>query len=497
MRELDSHRSVIDWAKELVREINDRADKSILDEFRLAIRNLESERFVLAVLGKAKRGKSTLLNVLLGRDDDTLAPVDKLPASSAVSRFRWAEKEIATAVLRDGNRQVIGLQQIRDFVTEELNPGNSKGVELVEIEGPFARLDKKLELVDTPGAASIHEHHDAILHSFIPQADAVIFLVTSRMPIDQDELDLLARVKSADIHKIFFAINRVDEASGSDLKAAIVHNQTLLVRNGIHVDKIHCISAKKAFRGDFEGSGSPELISVINSFLIANKSKFLRDRFISRVSALVRPIAMSLELEAASSAKSSIELQRDLASLQEKKRSIESERGFADREFRLAWTRAIDDFEEGVASAKTNVQSELSKKLKGTSLLDITKVARDLPTWLTSVIENQLSIVALKYENSTREICDRLQTTYPRLDLNQDGAISVRTKDGNELITGSIGGLAATATGLGVAAAGSAAAATIAAANVAALHATTTVLAPSALSGVLSMIGLSRSAELF
>jgi GTPase SAR1 family protein len=59
----------------------------------------------LAVLGKAKRGKSTLINALLGRKDDTLAPIDKLPASSAITRFRYGNEKAAVA-FRDGRNRI-------------------------------------------------------------------------------------------------------------------------------------------------------------------------------------------------------------------------------------------------------------------------------------------------------------------------------------------------------------------------------------------------------
>ena len=493
---INSRKSLIAWANRLADEVADRADKEVVEGLKRTISNLESDRFVMAILGKAKRGKSTLLNVLLGRNDDTLAPVDKLPASSAVSRFRWAEKDHATVVYRDGNRQDITFEQIREYVTEESNRENSKGVDVVEIEGPFAGLEKNVELVDTPGAASIHEHHDAILHAFIPQADAIIFLVTARMPLDQDELDLLRQVKAADIRKVFFAINRVDEATEADLNDAITHNRALLARNGIQVDQIYRISAKKAFNGDLGNSGIPEMMSAIAAFLMTSKSKVLNGRFVSRVSELVRPLAMSLELEAASNDKSTVELQHDLSCLRDKKRHLESERKFAEREFRLAWGRAVDDFEHGLATAKTNVDAEFVRKINSTSVLDVTKFARELPTWLTKTIEDQLSPVSRRSEDTIREACERLQASYPSLDLHKGGAIAVRTRTGSELITGSIGGLATAATGVGVAAAGSAAAATIAAANVAALHVTTTVAAPSVLSGLLSLLGFEALAPL-
>ena len=208
---------LVGWARQILAALGKRADVAAIQEVTQAINGLLSDRFCLAVLGKAKRGKSTLLNAVLGRKDDTLAPVDKLPASSAISRFRWADTERATVGFRDGRQEQIGVERIREFVTEEFNKENAKGVNLVEIEGPFPRLDHDVELVDTPGAGSIHEHHDALLHAFIPQADAVIFLVTARMPLDQDELDLLQQVKAADIRKVFFAVNKVDESSEQDI----------------------------------------------------------------------------------------------------------------------------------------------------------------------------------------------------------------------------------------------------------------------------------------
>lgn len=486
----DLRNSLISYANQLVDEIGDRADKSMIDGVKRAINDFKSDRFVMAVLGKAKRGKSTLLNVLLGRSDDALAPVDKLPASSTVSRFRRAETDRAAVVFRDGTRQEIGFQQIRDFVTEESNPGNNKGVNVVEIEGPFPGLEENLELVDTPGAGSIHEHHDAILHAFIPNADAVIFLVTARMPLDQDEIDLLRKVKAADINKVFFAINRVDEVSESDLNEAITHNRNLLARNGIQVEQVYRISAKRAFNGDLANSGVPQLMSAVASFLLSSKSKVLNGRFVSRVSDLVRPVAMSLEVEAASNNKTIQELQQDYSRLQEKERLLESESQFAEREFRLAWGRAVDDFEQGLAAARTQVDAKLATNINSISLFDVTNVAKELPTWLTKVIEDQVSPVSGKYEKLTREACERLQSSYPALDLHESGAIAVRTKEGSELITGAIGGMAAAATGVGVAVAGSAAATAITAANLAAISATTAAASSSIMSGILTWAGL-------
>ena len=69
------------WAKDLGELLKQHSDDSAARAIDSAIDQLKAERFQIAVLGKAKRGKSTLINALLGRQDDTLAPIDKLPAS--------------------------------------------------------------------------------------------------------------------------------------------------------------------------------------------------------------------------------------------------------------------------------------------------------------------------------------------------------------------------------------------------------------------------------
>lgn len=481
---------LVGWANQVLDTLGDRRDEVAVQTVTQAINGLMSDRFCLAVLGKAKRGKSTLLNAILGRKDDAVAPVDKLPASSAISRFRWAEKERATVMFKDGRSEPIGFDRIRDFVTEEYNKENAKGVAVVEIEGPFSGLDHDLELVDTPGAGSIHEHHDALLHAFIPQADAVIFLVTARMPLDQDELYLLRQVKAADIRKVFFAVNRIDESSEQDITDAVAHNMRLLGEAGVHVDRMHRISAKAAFKGDLVGSGMAGLMEEISSFLADNKGKVLGARFVSRVISCVAPISNAIDVQVASSSKSVGELDTELATLRQKKLTIEAERGFAEREFTGAWSKAVDTYEVGLKHAKTEATTAIIAKVHQASVFDVSALAKQLPTLLTQTIEEHLQPIASKFEQSARDACDRLQATYPSLNVGDGGRVAIHTREGHTAITGAMGGVAAAATGVGLAAAGMATAAGIAAANAAAIAAaTTTVAAPTILSSILPLAG--------
>lgn len=487
---------VIQKALELRDALAGSVDRETTDALDAVIETYRRESFTIAVMGKAKRGKSTLINALFGRSDDVVAPVDRLPASSAVSRFRHAAAERATVSFRDDRRESILYGRIRDYVTEEANPGNRKGVGLVEVEGPFPGLEDGLVLVDTPGAASIHEHHDQLLHQFIPQADAVIFLVTARMPLDQDELDLLRDLRVAEIRKIFFAINRVDECSPGDLQDAIEHNRAILGSIGVSVDRMHPISARQAFRGEPGDGGLPALASDVSSFIAENRARVLEQRFIARVRGIVEPAVQGLEFEAAAARRTAAELHDDLEALRRRRDGLEATRELAEREFLHAWNAALDRMEQGLEREQGRVRAELVRHVGGAGLLDVRKLAGELPTWLSRTIEDHLHIVGQDFEERARVACERLQADYPALGVEEGAGVMLRTRAGHELISGAVGGVALAASGLGVVGAASSAAAGIAAANAAALAATTTVSAPSLLSAWLTAFGLAELAPL-
>lgn len=487
---LPTRAATLEWVDRVSAALVELADQETIDGVNRAATAYQTDRLCLAVIGKAKRGKSTLVNALLGRRDDTVAPIDRLPASSTISRFRQSATDGATVVYRNGRREGIAFHRIRDFVTEEGNPGNTKGVNLVEIESPFPRLSRDLELVDTPGAASVHEHHDALLHAFIPHSDAVIFLVTARMPLDQDELDLLRQVQAADIHKIFFVVNRADECDEQDLADAVAHNQRLLADSGVVVDRMHSISAKHAYEGDWEQSGVADLFVEISQYLDANKGQVLQSRLISRIRSLATPVLQAAEVRLASCTRTDVEIDEELRQLSSQKRSLEAERGLVEREFSLAWTKAVDLYEQGVREAKGHVTDAILAGVRETHVSEITALAKSLPTTLTRRIEAELAPIARRFEDSAREACERLQASYPAINVREAGHVSLSTSRGFGGVTGAVGGVAAAAAGAGFAAAGASAAAAIATANAAAAAATTMVAAPSVLAGLATWLGL-------
>lgn len=353
---------------------------------------------------------------------------------------------LVAVLFRDERCEPITFEQIRSYVTEEANPGNAKEVACVHVRGPFPGLDHDMELVDTPGADSMHAHHDELLHGFIPQADAVIYMVTARMPIDASEKELLRKVKAADSRKIFFVINRIDELSAADLADAVDHNTRELGRLGVQVGTIHQISAKRAFQGDISASRLPGLCHEIQTFLAEHKGKVLARRFVMRILSILNPIQHGLEVAIQCSEKSVAQLDADLKRLQKQRADNESKRKFAEREFSTHWNSALDQFAIEIGSAKDEVVKVIRDKIDTSGLTQLNSLTKELPTIISTEIEDRTLPIARKFEQSVSQACRKFVEAIP--DITIPGlTANISTQRGPSIAPTALGGVAAITTG--------------------------------------------------
>ncbi len=460
---------LLSWADDLSSVMQARGRSDLVQQIGEAKQQLIANTFTLAVIGKAKRGKSTLINALLGRTDDLVAPIDKLPASSAITRFRKGPEK-ATVLYQDQRTEDIPYSRIRDFVTEEANQKNRKDVAMLEVSGAFVNLPSQVEIVDTPGAGSIHEHHDALLHAFIPNSDAVIFVLTARMPLDQDELELLKKIKEADIKKIFFVLNKVDESEPKDIEDAVAHNEKLLASINLSVGKFNRISARNAFMGKPD-SNVPELLAEIGQFCDESKGKVIRRRFLVKVNGTIEAEARAVEIALSSSSKSIEEIDAEIASLHKQRQASAGNGVYAEREFQRKWEAAVRGFESSIADAETTVRDNVAERVSTTSILGVNKLIKELPTFFNDQLENYLKPAANAFEVTTKELCNQLNVEFPALSLDRNGKVVLKVPGSLTVEKGLVAGGLLAAGGFGVATAGAATAATIAASNAAAFAA--------------------------
>ncbi len=165
-----------------------RAGAALSDErAREAARLLDrwrSHSFVALIVGEFKRGKSTLLNALVGQD---LLPTGVPPVTAVPTRVRSGPRTRAVARFRDGTEREIRLDQVHDYVDESHNPGNHRGVVSVDVEVPEGP-PPGVVLVDVPGLGSTHAHNTEAALAALPEADAALLVESVDPPVGEAEL---------------------------------------------------------------------------------------------------------------------------------------------------------------------------------------------------------------------------------------------------------------------------------------------------------------------
>jgi GTP-binding protein EngB required for normal cell division len=180
---------------------------------RLRQRLLEA-RFQLAVLGQFKRGKSTFINGLLGTE---VLPSAVLPLTAIATFIAWGAMP-RVRVTYQGNRSAEDFhppstrdvqEQLRNFVTEEGNPANARGVARVDLFLPADILRNGVVLIDTPGIGSTLQHNTDTALQVLPECDAALLVVSADPPITEAEIAYLTEIR-AHVVRLFYVLNKID-----------------------------------------------------------------------------------------------------------------------------------------------------------------------------------------------------------------------------------------------------------------------------------------------
>jgi GTP-binding protein EngB required for normal cell division len=201
--------------------------ESVAEEAReLAVRVSEG-RFYVACVGQFKRGKSTLLNALVGHQ---VVPTGFIPVTAVPTVIRFGDKTHARVRMRDGVWRDVTMSELKEYVTEELNPENKKAVEGAEIFVPSPLLSSGMCFVDTPGLGSIFSRNTATTRAFIPHIDAALVVVGADPPIAGEELALVESI-GTQVQDLILIINKADRTSDAERAAAAEFTREVLEKS--------------------------------------------------------------------------------------------------------------------------------------------------------------------------------------------------------------------------------------------------------------------------
>jgi uncharacterized tellurite resistance protein B-like protein/GTPase SAR1 family protein len=255
--------------------LRDGSDRNVLSptltaEVKKESRKLQSQRFRVAVVGDFSKGKSTLLNALVG---EKIQPVRATPCSGTVTILKYGSKRRVICYYKNGDKEEISPEEYQKKASISRNAASGSITdekatsEIAEIvfEHPELELcSNGVEIIDTPGLNEQAERTVAT-QQVLKTADAVIFLTQANNVLTKTEQELLLYLKkelnygeeNEGARNIFIAVNFfdwLDEEERQDVKErveTIVYGAKQIIAGK---NRIHFISAKSALNAILNGT---------------------------------------------------------------------------------------------------------------------------------------------------------------------------------------------------------------------------------------------------
>ncbi len=239
---------------------------------------LADNTYQVLVVGEAKRGKSTFVNALIGRD---ILPTDVDIATSQVFRICPAEGEAYRLRFEDNSQREISVADLPRYGSQVLAdaqgvPRLDQIIRWIEVDVPARFLPPNVRILDTPGLGALYAAHAQITHRFVPHADAVLFILDSQAPIGEPEIQLVNRLLEV-TRSILFVQTKIDQFRREAWQEIQKRNQEILGKefgdrlSDTRVWPISSINLRKACQTGDEDylivSRHRELAAALQAFL--------------------------------------------------------------------------------------------------------------------------------------------------------------------------------------------------------------------------------------
>jgi GTPase SAR1 family protein len=247
---------------------------NLASRLHATLARLNRTEAAIVVVGEFKRGKSSIINNLVGQ---AICPANDDLATSAVTALRYSETPYATVRVRgdaDSAVSQIEFDELVEVATEAGNPDNRHNVELVEVGFDSPLLQHGIILVDTPGIGGLAPGYAAATLSFVRLADAVLFVTDASAELAAPEMEFLQRA-AADCRAVVVVVNKIDLYP--EWRRIVEINRRHLNTAGIDAELIPVSAAIRAValeRGDRalnQESGFPTLLASIQQRVLTER----------------------------------------------------------------------------------------------------------------------------------------------------------------------------------------------------------------------------------
>ena len=378
---------------------------------------LVTGQFRLAVLGQFKRGKSTLLNALLG---DKLLPTDILPVT-AIPTFIGTAENINALVSFEVDAEPVNFTPssdqtmgdfLNDYVTEKGNPKNQRQVTRVEIGHPSEMLRQGVILIDTPGIGSTHKHNTEVAYQILPQCDAALFLVSPDPPITEIELDYLKEIRQR-LPQTFFILNKIDFLDEQEQIASLKFLADQLTPLCDGVPQVLAVSARKGLdarlSGDADGwkdSGMQQVEQNLIDFFAREKQSILQESLQCRTCDQLNNINMQLQLSLSALMLPEAELKKRIEKFRQSIPDVEREKQASEDVLSGDLKRVVERLNEEVEKVRVQAKEKIIGQLESfvQTIVDIEELERlvrgtlveDIPVFFAPAMRKVADIIRVE-----------------------------------------------------------------------------------------------------
>lgn len=264
------------------------------EELKKLSNRMNNHVFSVGIMGEFKRGKSTLINGLLGQE---ILPADPRPCSATLNYVRWDSEKRAEILFKDGTVRRVPFEELSKYVTKITaeHAGTADNVDYAAVYCPCLFCQNGVQIVDTPGLND-DERMTEISEKVVPTLDAIIMIIHAGSPFGMSEASFIReKVMASDLGRIIFVVNFIDMIDEDDrpelldsirekIKESVLEKMEKVygkdseeyegALNMVGDINIVPVSAKKALKGKIKGdsamyanSGYPDFEDVLSNLL--------------------------------------------------------------------------------------------------------------------------------------------------------------------------------------------------------------------------------------
>jgi GTPase SAR1 family protein len=261
------------------------------------------DRFKVLIMGEFKRGKSTVINAMLGQE---ILPAFATPTTAIISEVKWDDSPGALLHYlpsSDGNVKPpieIPVNEIEEYVVIKITKEDPTGSQEspyrnIELFWPLDLCSDGVEIIDSPGLNE-SEIRRKITLNYVLSADAVVFVIACDFAASESELHSIGEVSKLGHEEIFFVCNRINLIRNRDRDAVKERCVSLLAPlTKLGAGSVFFVDALGALEGRVEGdqqrveqSAVPVFEQYLKGFLASERGKVKMLRHAKALKTLIR-----------------------------------------------------------------------------------------------------------------------------------------------------------------------------------------------------------------